>query len=569
MLNVKYEQTVSKLLYLGIPLTSLFLITGSVTDPVNATKLLILGGVGFACLLLFLTRGFPFVWRAHGLAVVFAVLFLLAAISAVLQSDSPFTQNMYGVYGRNTGFLTYFFLLGIFLGALSISKVDSYHRVFYGLFTTGVVNVLYCGWVIFFGEVISWNNPYGNILGFFGNPNFIGAFLGIWISATSGYFLLAKIGIAKRFALASLLLLAAFEVYKSRAVQGVVVTAAGLALVLFFVIRSRTKSDLPAAIYSFFVIAVGITAGLGALQKGPLAEIIYKTSVSLRGAYWQAGLEMGLRFPLSGVGMDAYGDWYRRTRSVYSATVLPGPNTVTNSAHNVVIDIFAYGGFPLLIAYLGLLVIGFMSIVTRLRKSREYDPIFVALVVAWAGYQLQSIISINQIGLVVWGWVLTGLLISYNRVQDLEFSAMNPEKNSNSKVGNKSQHSSSVISSPLIAGIGVVVGLVLAAPPLSADRAWVKSTNSGNFLEVQKALTPGYFQPSDSNRLVQFVGILEQNKLVEQAREFALKAVEFNPDNADSWFALYSVQMSTQLEKDRALKNMRRLDPNNPNYLDR
>jgi hypothetical protein len=33
--------------------------------------------------------------------------------------------------------------------------------------------------------------------------------------------------------------------------------------------------------------------------------------------------------------------------------LLPGPKTITNASHNVVIDFFAYGGFPLLIAYLG------------------------------------------------------------------------------------------------------------------------------------------------------------------------------------------------------------------------
>jgi O-antigen ligase len=569
MLNSQYENTVSRLLYIGVPATSLFLITSAVTDPVNATKFFFLGGVGFSALLLVLTRGLSFVWNAHKVAVIFTGLFVLFSISSVVQSNSPLSQNLYGVYGRNTGFLTYFFLCGIFLSALGLSRINSYNRIFLGLFFTGVANVLYCGWVVFFGEIISWSNPYGNILGFFGNPNFIGAFLGIWISATTGYFLFSNMSTTKKLALLALLLLAIYEVYKSRAVQGVVVTAAGLAVVLFFVIRSKAKSDIPTFIYSILVIIAGTGAGLGALQKGPLAEVVYKTSVSLRGAYWHAGLEMGLRFPFSGVGMDAYGDWYRRSRSVYSATVLPGPNTVSNSAHNVVIDIFAYGGFPLLISYLGILILGFSAIVKGIRSSRSYDPVFVAIVVAWSGYQLQSIISINQVGLVVWGWLLTGLLISYVRVRQSAANISTSDKPSVNHRATRTSKNGQFISSPLIAGIGIGVGLVLSAPPISADMAWTKSTRSGNFLEVQKALTPSYLHPSDSNRLVQFVGILEQNNLSDQAREYALKAVKFNPDNVDSWFALYSVRNSSQSEKDLALKNMRKLDPNNPNYLAR
>jgi hypothetical protein len=57
---------------------------------------------------------------------------------------------------------------------------------------------------------------------------------------------------------------------------------------------------------------------------------------------------MGMDHPLNGIGMDAYGDWYRRARSEQAATVMPGPKTITNAAHNVVIDIFAYGGLPTL-----------------------------------------------------------------------------------------------------------------------------------------------------------------------------------------------------------------------------
>jgi hypothetical protein len=58
---------------------------------------------------------------------------------------------------------------------------------------------------------------------------------------------------------------------------------------------------------------------------------------------------MGNSHPLTGVGMDSYGDWYRRSRDA-QALILPGPNTTTNAAHNVFIDVFAYGGYPLFIA---------------------------------------------------------------------------------------------------------------------------------------------------------------------------------------------------------------------------
>jgi O-antigen ligase len=566
MQKSQYQATISKLLIFGVPSVSMFLMTGSVTDPVNLTKFLILGGVGTAGLLLVLARGRQDALSVSKPVVWVSAFFFLFSVSAVIFSDSPISQNLYGVYGRNTGFLTYLFLIGVMLSALTLVDATSFRKLFLALFVTGIVNIAYCGWVIFFGDFIGWNNPYGNILGLFGNPNFIGAFLGIWISATVGYFLVNKTAIWKLVLVALLVILAMYEIYQSRAIQGVVVTAAGLATVLFYFIRSRTKGLLITSVYSSGVIGFGVVAALGALQRGPLAEYIYKTSVSLRGAYWNAGIQSGLSHPFTGVGMDSYGDWYRRSRSEYAATVLPGPSTVTNSAHNVFLDIFSYGGFPLFISYLGLVVLGGLAIVSHLHRTRVYDPVFVGLSVAWVGYQLQSIISINQIGLAVWGWVLTGALIAYEAVQRKGEEA---SISSTKTPRRKEKEQSELFSSPLLAGIGVVMGLIIACPPMSADMAWMKATKTGNFLEVQKALTPSYLQPRSSERLVNAIVIMENSKLYEQAHEYALIATKYNPNNFDSWSALYSVKNSTEAEKAIALKNMKRLDPYNPDVTSR
>jgi hypothetical protein len=265
MLKNQYESTMAKLLCFGVPFTSMFLITGSVTDPVNVTKFLVLGGVGLAALLLFLIRGLKSGFAISRSAVILNGLFVLFSLISILTSDSPMPQNMYGVYGRNTGFLTYLFLVGLLLGALALDKNDSFRKLYLGLFFTGVINVLYCTWAIFFGDFIGWNNPYGNILGLFGNPNFIGAFLGIWISATVGYLLGAAMSTWQRILTVALLILSLYAVYKSHAVQGVVVTAAGLATVGFFFIRSKTKGWLPVSLYSSAVLGFGFIALAGAL----------------------------------------------------------------------------------------------------------------------------------------------------------------------------------------------------------------------------------------------------------------------------------------------------------------
>jgi TRAP-type C4-dicarboxylate transport system permease large subunit len=50
MLNKSVEKTIAWFLFIGVPCTTLFLWTGSVTDPVNVTKLFAAGCVGGAVL---------------------------------------------------------------------------------------------------------------------------------------------------------------------------------------------------------------------------------------------------------------------------------------------------------------------------------------------------------------------------------------------------------------------------------------------------------------------------------------------------------------------------------------
>ena len=271
--------------------------------------------------------------------------------------------------------------------------------------------MLYAGWAATVGDFINWSNPYGNILGLFGNPNFIGAFLGMFIAGATAYAFSAHKSWAYRAGTLVLVAIAFWEVLKSHAIQGLVVTGAGLAITGFYLVRSKFNN----AITWVYVTGIAIAGGFalaGALQKGPLAQYIYKTSVSLRGQYWKAGIETGSNHPWTGVGMDALGNWYRRDRSEYAATVLPGPNTIVNAAHNVFIDIFAYGGYPLLISCVAIIGAGIWAVIRVTLRRRAYDGIFVAMTVTWAGYVLQSIVSINQIGLAIWGWVLVGALVA-------------------------------------------------------------------------------------------------------------------------------------------------------------
>jgi hypothetical protein len=565
MLKPQVEKTIAKLLYLGVPFTSIFVWTGTVSDPVNVTKLLSASIFGFSVMAILVCFKSKMLWYSSRVFTISSIVLVTSMLIASILSESSFTANFYGTFGRNTGLLAYSAFIFLALGASTLRDLRNFNALILGLLAAGAVNVVYCLWAWQIGDFIGWSNPFGTILGTFGNPNFISSFLGIIISAATAFVVLGRYGVLVKSVAVIFILVAFLEILHTHSIQGVVVTGIGLAYVGFLFIREWAISKIWSISYLCLTFSTGFLAVAGMLQKGPLAGYLYKTSVSLRGEYWQAGINMGQSHPLTGIGMDGYGYFYRQERDA-GAIVLPGASVVTNAAHNVIVDFFAYGGYPLLFAYLFFWVVGGYSLIKLILRNKKFDPLFAAISVAWICYQAQSIISINQIGLAIWGWVLTGALVGYERSTRIESITESLVKKSVlGKTANL--QTQNVFSPTLIGGLGMVLGALIAIPPYNADAKWREALASGKIEQVESSLKPSYMTPSDSNRLAQVVNILEQNKLSDQAYKYAKYATEFNPNYFDAWKMLYYVSKSTVADKSEALNNLKRLDPLNPDVL--
>jgi O-antigen ligase len=566
MINQLAERTIARVLGIGSGFVAVLVITGTVTDPVNVTKLFALGGVAAAATAVLLAFGLQELWSSSKALVILVGFFLVASLNAIVNSEAPLTQNLYGAFGRNTAFITYLLLISVTLSVAVLRRESSFKYLIGGLLAAGLINVVYCTWVIAFGDFVPWENPYGNILGTFGNPNFVGAFLGLFAASLVAYSCRQGTSIALRIAALVLFLFTVYAIIDSNAIQGRVVVAAGLGIVGFYLVRSKFESLIVQGVYVVSIGVAGIFALLGALQIGPLTQYIYKTSVSLRGQYWQAGWNMGSENPLTGVGFDTYGDWYRRARDA-QALILPGPNTTTNAAHNVPFDVFAFGGWPLFLSYLGILGLSVIAIIKVTRRNRRYDAIFVTLTTAWTCYQLQSIISINQIGLAIWGSLFGGALIAYEIATRPKADDLKSEGGKGKGTQGKRKQGETVVTSTLLAGVGAVIGLLIAAPPYSADAKWRSALGSQDLNKIEAALVPGYLNPPNSFKYGNAVQLLENSKLFDVALKYAQIGVQFNPDNFDAWRVLYLISKSSPEEKALALENMKRLDPKNPNVL--
>jgi hypothetical protein len=259
--------------------------------------------------------------------------------------------------------------------------------------------------------------------------------------------------------------------------------------------------------------------------------------------------------------MDGFGDWYRRSRDI-RAIELPGINTVVNTAHNVPLDMFAFGGWPLFLSYLLLIAISLRSVIRIAKKMKDYDAIAVGLITAWVCYQVQSIISINQIGLAAWGWALSGCLIGY----DHYVANSNEEESASGKTSKKKSVKTANIdakSTLYVAAFGLI-GFLLALPPVSADVSLRTAQVSRDAKKIESTMQASYFNPQNSQKFALNIEAFERSGLFDLSHKYAQEGVKWNPESFDLWRILFLIKNSTPEEKKLAYANMKKLDPLNP-----
>jgi len=559
------EKALAILISIGAFLTTITVVTWKVIDPVNAPKLFVMGAIAGGALFFTIQyrNRFPDFKNLKNLYLVVSI-FLIWSLVSIFLSESSVANGFYGTYGRNTGFLAYFSLAIILVICAFFRTSIAVNMVLNGLFYAGVFNLIYFVLSRFGIEIFAWNNSFERILGTFGNPNFIGAFMGIFVILCTVRLIEKDTSRLWRLILIVLILVSLYEIKLSLAVQGIVITGFGWAIIAYFYIRSKFKSKFLLITYIVFASTIGFLATAGALQKGPLANLIYKTSVSLRGEYWYAGWQMGISHPLFGVGMDSYGIWYRRMRSP-SALVLPGPETTSDAAHNVFMDIFASGGFPLLISYLLITLLVLLHIWRGMKIFREFDLAFVSLTATWLCYTAQSIISMNQIGLAIWGWIIGGLIIGYVRAQmesekeeEIESVQMN-RSTGKGRVAVKIKKPISV----LMMFLGILTGGAVSAPPMIADSKWLASQQR---LDPAQVASDSKVWPVEALRVLQASNLYTRKNVPTTGLELARYAVEKFPNNFYAWRVLSTTPGLSETEKAKAKAEMHRLDPLNPEF---
>jgi O-antigen ligase len=554
------DSRASFLILLG-PLVSIAALPGLMIDTTNLIKLLILGIIscGLAGYLL-IDKSWLSDTRLLATLVMIGI-FLVALMVPLFFSGSPFELQLYGSYGRNTGFITYFFLILVALSAITQSSENLMFKVARGIVATGAIETFYTYLQYFKIDPIDWQNVDGWLFGTFINPNFLSAFLGFSCVIIFVFLFDNETRLVTRLVLAFQLIATFFIIGKSQSIQGIAITIIGVSILIYLWLRKKYESRAINFGYAALVLIGSVVSVFSFLQKGPLKNSLYQESISFRGDYWQAGWQMLLHHPLTGVGLDSYGNWYLQYRTLTAAT-RRGPEVISTAAHNLFLDFAANGGILLVLIYLVLNVMVLVSIIRVFHRSKDVGLGFTSISLAWIAYLAQSIISINYIALAVWGWLFAGLIVGYERstsskIHPASKGAQPVKRELAKKVKRKATQNPKVGSHSGLIFVCCVIGAVIALPPFVGDISWKSALGSG---DPNKLISAVNDWPRNTYRFDATAKGYANNGEVVQALQLSLDSIAFNDRSFDSWRLIIGYPNSTSEQKALALSKLKDID---------
>jgi len=556
----------TKLIFAALITVTLYF-QSSLTDPFNSPKSWIL--MIFAAWLtgsIFSTRQLILSIKPIRNITYLIISFIFFAAIASLFTDFYFVA-IFGDTQRRNGFLSYLSLAIILVASAIYINIFNVIKLFKLTYFIGLITVIYALMQTTGNDFVNWNNPYNAIIGTLGNPNFAAAVMAVMAVIITSSVFISKFKLQYRMFAVFLSLLLLFVIIKSNAKQGLLAYILGVGIYLIIWIWGKNrKLGILCLLFGIFVFFISV---LGMLQFGPLEKYLYKPSVSIRGYYWRAGIEMLKHYPLTGVGMDSYGFYFKQFREV-NYPLSYGFELTSTNAHNTFIQFFATGGIFLGLVYL--LINGYIlkrAILGLNELEGDSRLLLGGIFSAWVAFHSQSLVSIDNVGVSIWGWVLGGTIIGLS----ISSTAKNNE------TGNYLQKKQNQIdaSRVLISGTLTFISLILVGNLYRGEIITHASTQTVN---LQDPSSRTYYKDlqlkvinaplNDPTYKLFAAANLIQSGFIDEGLSEAKKIYLENPRNLDvlRFFAITYEQINNITEAIMAREKIAVLDPYNAaNYL--
>lgn len=569
MFTRRLETYSEKLLVFGPTTISLAVTPTWTYDPINLPKLFLISAIGLS-LIPYVALNLKLILGKNKFALFLVGAFFATLIFNVTTSEIGSAQVFWGTWGRNTGVLTYSSYLIFFLAAAIYSKKFGPERVLRSFLICGYIIMLYT--LIQFMELdpLPWSQkaPIATL----GNVNFMSAFLGL-LSIYFVVLILDKaLSTTTRIYYLLLLLLATSLIWFSQSIQGLAILLSGVSTYLS--IHFMKNSKAVGLMVFGGTAAIGTVSLMGSAGIGPLSRLLEQTTALYRLDYWRAGFRMFSDNLLSGVGLDGYGEYYRQYRDLEAAT-RTGPGRVTNTAHNVFLDILSGAGlfagiFFVLLLFFALLI----SWKAALRIEKDSSILAIAPMVM--GWLVFLVISIGQIGVNAWGVIFSGMAIGLRdaevrRPKKLKSSSQTALRTSNATKEAPGTSSSTDVSKsmgilartlPLVLCIVPLasMGGMLAMPPLVSDIEFMKGVKADDVDLIAKASRRA---GSTNFHREYLIDTLISSGQLQEALIEARALVASEPRSWRGWVAIALSPKASVAERDKAYLVMENLDPYN------
>jgi putative inorganic carbon (HCO3(-)) transporter len=381
-------------------------------DPVNVVKLVAVLMSAILCLTamaMALVRDRTLVLPPRRLLLTLGLL--AGVLSAVAIASPSKTTALLGTPGRLSGLFLY---MSCIVLAVSTSRLGSSRWIVDGTIIGSASFTALYGLLQYFGlDAVNWANDFNPIIATLGNPNFASAYIGIAVPLLAAFALRQGRSRVTFSALAGGVLLLGVATM-SGSIQGPLAAGAGLMVVAFAAALNRAgRARLLALITLWGLVVTAVTLlAIGVLGGGPAARIFGAGNFETRKWYWKAAINMWQEQPLLGVGLDHYGRFWRTARPMENVAALGGSD-FTDAAHSVPLHFLATGGVVAFAAYLLFVIVTGWTLMHGMRVvSGEARLRLGGVGGAWVAYQVQSLVSIDQVPLVVLNFVLAGAVVA-------------------------------------------------------------------------------------------------------------------------------------------------------------
>jgi O-antigen ligase len=480
-------------------------------------------------------------WTGISLAIIASFL------ASTLAQGENLSEQLFGVYGRNNGLILLissmvFFLISVSQEIKALEDLTLKRLSQAGWFVLAYFYIQLFGW-----DLIPWNQIYGTPVSTLGNPNFLSAFISLIFFANFGYYITSKRDRKSLVILLLFSLLALVALFLSNSQQGFLLLLVGAWILLgkfFFekVKRSIIRYWMAITVVSFAAVALGL-ANIGIGQR-----IFQEYSLAIRREYWLAGISMFKDKPIFGNGFDSYLYNFDSNKSENFVRV-HGESLTSSSAHNVYIDSLQGSGIFAGLLYLALNILVMAVAAKRVLRGGASQAYWILLII-WILIQVQSLISIQNVAINAWQWLIAGVLVSNHEelikkgerraIKELRVPARGPKN-------------PRLILTPIL-----LVVLVLSPLALIQDVKFagaIKTSNGSALIDLSKTF------PFDTYRANYTARALEDGKYWHWAIEVAKESVRNNPKNKEGWLLILNSRVATSEERQLARKAILRLDP--------